>query len=390
VSGGITGAVTNVTAGDGLSGGGTGSVTLDVVGYQGLVANRGKTALEITSGTQKALAVVLGTESDEAAPGNHGITSHPETGLTAGHVLRATSATAYSFGALALRTVPDGGTGRDTLTANSVVIGDGINQVKLVTATTNGKVLGVQSGQWAEIDVPNAITNVQAGNGLSGGGTSGTVTLTVNANGENVANRGQTALVNLTSGGQALAVVLGTDGFTAAAGNHTHPAGDITSGTFDAARIPNLDTSKITTGTFLDARIPNLAASKITSGTFEAARIPNLDTSKITTGTFADARIPNLAASKITSGTFATDRIPSLDTSKITTGTFADARIPNLDAGKITTGTFNTARIPNLDTSKITTGTLDNARLNGEIADVRVQTSTPANPTRAGSLWFVV
>jgi hypothetical protein len=146
VAGDITGAVTNVTAGDGLSGGGSGSVSLAVNEYQGLVANRGKTALEITSGTTKALAVVLGTASDEAAPGNHSITSHPETGLTAGHVLRATSSTAYSFGALPLRTVPDGGTGRDILTANSVVIGDGINQVKLVTATTNGKVLGVSGG----------------------------------------------------------------------------------------------------------------------------------------------------------------------------------------------------------------------------------------------------
>jgi hypothetical protein len=128
---------------------------------------------------------------------------------------------------MALRTVPDGGTGRDTLTANSVMIGDGINQVKLVTATTNGKVLGVAAGEWAEIDVPNTITGVTAGNGLSGGGTSGNVTLTVNANGENVTNRGQTALVNLTGGGQALGVVLGTSGFTAAAGNHTHNVVDI-------------------------------------------------------------------------------------------------------------------------------------------------------------------
>lgn len=46
----------------------------------------------------------------------------------------------------------------------------------------------------------------------------------------------------------------------------THPASAITSGVFDAARIPNLDASKTTSGTFDGARIPNLDASKITSG----------------------------------------------------------------------------------------------------------------------------
>lgn len=44
-------------------------------------------------------------------------------------------------------------------------------------------------------------------------------------------------------------------------------------------------------------------ASNITSGTFAAARIPNLNASKITAGTFAAARIPNLSSSYVaTSG----------------------------------------------------------------------------------------
>ena len=48
--------------------------------------------------------------------------------------------------------------------------------------------------------------------------------------------------------------------------SHTHAAGDITSGTFDDARIPSLNASKITAGTFATGRIPSLATSKITSG----------------------------------------------------------------------------------------------------------------------------
>lgn len=67
-----------------------------------------------------------------------------------------------------------------------------------------------------------------------------------------------------------------TSGKTFSLSGHTHAAGDITSGTFADARIPNLAASKITSGTFADARIPNLNASKITAGTFDAARIPDL------------------------------------------------------------------------------------------------------------------
>jgi len=57
--------------------------------------------------------------------------------------------------------------------------------------------------------------------------------------------------------------------------DETQLASNILSGTFDAARIPNLDASKTTTGTFNAARIPNLDASKTTSGVFNIARIPN-------------------------------------------------------------------------------------------------------------------
>lgn len=74
--------------------------------------------------------------------------------------------------------------------------------------------------------------------------------------------------------------------------DHIHDASDITSGQFDAARIPDLDAAKITSGQFDAARIPDLDAAKITSGTLGTARIPDLNASKIASGTLESARLP--------------------------------------------------------------------------------------------------
>ena len=151
--------------------------------------------------------------------------------------------------------------------------------------------------------------------------------------------------------------------------SHTHAAGDITSGTFDDARIPSLNASKITAGTFATGRIPSLATSKITSGTFANARISSssvtqhegdIDHDALTnfvanehidwtadysaTDQIDAANIPSLAASIITSGTLSADRIPSLAASKITSGTFDAARIPNLSTDKLTSGTLPVGR----------------------------------------------
>ena len=51
-------------------------------------------------------------------------------------------------------------------------------------------------------------------------------------------------------------------------------AGNIISGTLDAARIPGLAAGKITSGTFNVDRIPDLSAAKITSGTISASLLP--------------------------------------------------------------------------------------------------------------------
>jgi hypothetical protein len=64
--------------------------------------------------------------------------------------------------------------------------------------------------------------------------------------------------------------------------------------------VSNLAASSVSSGTFDAARIPDLAATKITSGTFDAARIPNLDANKITSGTVATARLASGTANSTT------------------------------------------------------------------------------------------
>ena len=58
----------------------------------------------------------------------------------------------------------------------------------------------------------------------------------------------------------------------AAASSHTHAAGDVTSGTFAAARIPSLAASKITAGTLAGQVLAN-ASAQATVGTAQLRNI---------------------------------------------------------------------------------------------------------------------
>jgi hypothetical protein len=113
--------------------------------------------------------------------------------------------------------------------------------------------------------------------------------------------------------------------------------GQILAMSIDAAFISagQLNANVVYTGT--------LVASQITSGTLDAVRIPNLAASKITSGTFDPVRIPNLDADKITAGFLSVDRLEvnSVNGNRISDDSIANGKIISITANKITAGTIS-------------------------------------------------
>jgi hypothetical protein len=136
--------------------------------------------------------------------------------------------------------------------------------------------------------------------------------------------------------------------------------------------------------------ISGLAAAQITSGTFDVARIPSLSADKITSGTFDVARIPSLSADKITSGTFDAARIPALSADKITSGTFDAARIPNLDASKITSGIIDAARLPSYVDDVLEFANVAAFPVTGEISKIYIALDTNATYRWSGSVYIQI
>ena len=137
---------------------------------------------------------------------------------------------------------------------------------------------------------------------------------------------------------------------------HGVDAGTITQGTIGFARVPTMDDAHIPnletlsySVAFAAGQIPNLPTTKITSGTFNANRIPSLPNLK---GTVTDAKIPDLETLSY-GGAFAEGQIPNLPTTKITSGTFGLARIPSIDNAHLAGG-ITSDKIPALDGTAIT------------------------------------
>ena len=85
-----------------------------------------------------------------------------------------------------------------------------------------------------------------------------------------------------------------------AAATHHHAAGDVNSGIFDSARIPNPDASKIASGTMAAARLPTMAVNK--GGTGKTSWSANRLIYPSASTTLAQLAFPSVAGSVLRQG----------------------------------------------------------------------------------------
>ena len=189
-----------------------------------------------------------------------------------------------------------GGTGTTTFTANAILLGNGTTALK-TKATANGAffatsanaepsfgTLPIEQGGTGATSAANAWTAL--GGGASGKHPDNYFALA--SHGTHVSYGTSVSAIGTASAGSAS---------TVSRSDHVHNIALATGDSNGQVKIAGQNVAVKGLGSY--AYKSSLAAGDITSGTFDVARIPSLDASKITSGTFSVDRIPNLGYNKI-------------------------------------------------------------------------------------------